>query len=334
MALKFIENFFPYGVVGSQLAAANANFNTQWIVHGTVPALISNGFRANAKSITLSRTTTGFARVERRFETTDNVAIIGYAFRATQRGATTFTIENGEDVLLALEWPNQFQIGSDVGTATILLNKVYFVAIKITKSTGAVEVQVNGYPYLTTTIASPVPDLLQAYWGYNAQGPAADMTFSDVYFIDGTAGKFSDFMGPHRVVSRVVDAAVGTGWDPEPEDKDRVDIVTNIPPLVNEYTESDTVGTKDFYTSSAEVEVGAVINGVSVTSLLTKTDIDDQFVALAVSDGALDKLGTDISVPIQPAYFQTVFETDVEDADWTKATVEAAEFGPVIRPRP
>ena len=336
MALHLIENFFPYGTVGSTLSSANANFNTQWITHGSSAALITDGFHADAKSLTLPRTGSTFAQVERRYTTTDDTVIIGYAFRATQRGATTFSVR-ADDVtpIIDLEWPNQFKIGADTGSATILLNKVYFVELKLAKTAKTYELKVNGYPYLSGTFTETVPDTIQCFWGFpEAATPAADFVFSYVYFMDGSAGKHTDFLGPQKVRQRLSTTAVDPGWSPEPSSKSRVDIMNNIPALPAEYTEADTVGDKDMYLSSAPVDSEEIVNGVAVTSLLTKTDIDDQYVALQIQNGVDEKLGTDISVPIQPAYFQSVFETDAANADWTPATVVATAYGTVIRPRP
>src|SRR5690606_11833839 len=107
MSLKFIENFYPYGTPGSQLANANANFNTQWITHGSAAAIITTGFQAMSNALLLPRTGSSYAQVERRFTSTDDVIIVGYAFRATQRGATTFAImADPSTPLVELEWPN------------------------------------------------------------------------------------------------------------------------------------------------------------------------------------------------------------------------------------
>lgn len=334
MALKFIDNFFAYGTTGTTLADANANFNTGWITHGTLPVMIASGFRANAKAVSLSRTASGFAQAERRFTSTEDKMTVGYAFRATSREATTFTIKSGATVIVNLEWPNQFRIGTELGGATILLNRVYFVEIQLIKSTKTITMQVNGYPYLTTTTTETIPDTIQCFWGYDDVGTNADFTFSDISFVDGSAGEHTDFMGPHRVITRTITDAVDPGWVAEPSEKSRVEIMNNIPALPAEYTEADTVGQKDFYKSTDVVAPGTVINGVSVTSLMTKTDIDDQYIALAVSDGFADKLGEDLAVPIQPEYLHQVFETDVAGDTWVPSTVQEASFGPVIRPRP
>ncbi len=332
--LKFIESFYQYAPAGTPLSAANSNFNTQWITHGSGAILITEGFEPDSKTLTLSRATTSFGNVERRFETEEDTMIVGWAFQATAR-ATTFRMSTASQTdFLRMEWPREFQIGSDIGTATILLNKKYFVEVKLTKSTGDVVVHVNGYPYLTTNVGAVTEDLVQCFWGWEEVGSPATYVMSHIYFADSSAGKFTDFLGPHKVRSRMVTEALEPGWSPEPPEMNRVDIMSAVPPVNGRYTESDTVGTKDFYKSNTPVDLDEVINGVAVTTLLAKTDIDDQYVALAVSDETTDKLGDDIEVPLQPSYFQTVFETDVEDQDWEPATVEATAFGPVVRPRP
>lgn len=335
MALNFLENFYAYGEVGSQLANANANFNTQWITHGSGTALITTGFQSKSKALTLPRTGSTYAQVERRFTSTENEVIVGYAFRATMRGATTFTIyADPTTPIIELEWPNQFKIGTETGTATILLNKTYYVEVKLNKASKEAILKVNGYEYLTATFEETVPDTIQCFWGYPETGDSADFVFSNVYFADSSVGKYTDFVGPQKITSRTITAAVEPGWLPTPESLNRVDIMNNIPPNAAEYTEADTVGQADMYTSSDVVDSSDTITAVAVTSLLAKTDIDDQYVAHQIENGGDSALGSDISVPIQPAYFQTVFEKDAADVDWTPGTVEATSYGPVIRPRP
>lgn len=334
MAFKFMENFYQYAAAGTALSAANTNFNTQWITHGTGPINITEGFDQYAKALTMSRTATANAQVERRFETTENTIIVGWAFRSTARSATTFSMAVGGNTFLELEWPKEFKIGSETGGATILLNKKYFVEISLEKSTGAVDMMVNGYPYLTTNVGTVGEGPIQCFWGWADPGAPADYVISNIYFVDSSAGEYQTFLGPQKVISRPLTVGLPGGWTPEPEGMDRVQIMNNIPPVAGQYTESDTVGTKDFYTSSVEVDADATITAVSVTSLLAKTDIDDQYVALAIEADEVTKMGADIEVPLQPTYFQNIFETDASDAAWDKASVEAVAIGPIVRPRP
>lgn len=339
MAFKFMENFYQYGEVGSSLADANSNFNTGWIVHGgTVPAIINTGFRANAKSLLLDRTLAGTARVERRFTTESDTHIVGYAFRATQRAPNMFVIQSNDEKIVEIKWPKEFEINGVTGNATILLNRNWFVEIKLTKSTKAIEVRINGYDYGLTTIAEyDIGDTIQCFWGYEDAGPAASMTISDIYYIDGTTtanDTLVDFLGPQAVKARPITAEGSENWAVEPEDGDRVAIMNNIPANASEYTESDQVGTKDLYVSSELVEEDDVINAVAVTSLLTKTDIDDQYIALVVQNEDDVHVGEDQAVLPQPTYMQQVFTKNAALAAWDKATVEATEFGVEIRPRP
>lgn len=339
MAFKFMDNFYQYGEVGSSLADANSNFNTGWIVHGgVVPVVINTGFTANAKSLLLDRTVGGTARVERRFTTESDTHIVGFAFRATQRAPNTFVIQSNDERIVELKWPKEFEINGVLGNATILLNRLWFVEIKLTKSTKAIELRVNGRDYgLTTTSAFDIGDTIQCFWGYEDAGPAASMSISDVYYIDGTTTATDtqvDYLGPQSVKARPITAEGSSNWAVEPEDGDRVTIMNNIPANASEYTESDQVGTKDLYLSSELVGEDDVINAVAVTSLLTKTDIDDQYVAMVVQDGTDVHTGEDQAVLPQPTYMQQVFTKNAALGTWDKATVEATEFGVEIRPRP
>lgn len=327
--LRFVDNFFAYGNVGTSLTQANSTFNTQWIVHGSIPSVISAGFTDDAKAVTLSRNNSGTSRLERRIETTENVVVIGFAFRATARNATIFSIDGVVD----LEWPAGFKINDEVSPTTILINRLYYVEIKLNKTTKEVVLKVNGYDYLTTTITADIPDTLQCFWGYTANGPAAEMSFSNIYWLDSSAGKYTDFIGPQTMSNRVPTAAVDNTWTAEPTGKTNVAIMQNMPPNVNEFTESDVVGSRDFYTSDQPIDNQSPVTAVAVTALIAKTDIDDQFIALSIGDGTTVKEGGQLEVPIQPTFLQTVFETDVSDGDWEPTAVVDTEFGPIIKPR-
>lgn len=334
MALKFLDNFFVYGAVGTSLASANTNFNTQWITHGGAAINLAQGLRnAESKALTLNRTTAAYGQVERRFETDADKVIFAFAFRASSRGFSPFILKNGEDVLFEVEWPNKLKVGADEGPKTIFLNKTYFLEVGVTKSTKQVEVRVNGRPYLTSTITADIPNAVQAFIGYAAPGAASTFTFGDFYFLDSSAGKYTDFIGTKRIRTQLVEAAVGSNWSPEPASRTNVQIMNNIPPRAGEFTESDIVGTKDFYTFGNPVAEDAQVDAVALVCLLGKQDIDEQRAALAISDGTTEKLGEDIDVPIQTSYQLQVFE-EAPTGDWTPTLVNGIQGGPVVRPTP
>lgn len=334
MALKFVDNFYVYGNVGTALAAANTNFNTQWITHGSGAATISQGLSTPlGKTLTLNRTTSAYSQVERRFESTADTVIFAFALRATSRGFSPLILKDGATTIAALEWPGGFKVGTEVGAKTIFLNKTYFVEVGLTKSTKEVVVRVNGRPYLTTTVTADITDAIQAYIGYDATGAASTFTFGDFYFLDSSPGTYTTFIGTKRLSTQMAETAVGNNWTPDPASRTNVQIMNNIPPRPGEFTESDIVGTKDFYTFNNPVADDAQVDAVALVCLLGKQDIDDQYAALAISDGTTEKLGADINVPIQTTYQTQVFE-EAPTGAWTPALVNASQGGPVVRLEP
>lgn len=330
MALQFVESFSNYGIVGSSFSAANANFNTGWTVVGTGAATFAPGFQEDSTAVNLSRAASAMTNLERRFESTDDTVIVGYEFRSTARNAVTFSIQD----VLELTWPDRMGIDGQFGTAIPILNTPYYVEIKIVKSTRAVTMKLNGYDYLTVTLDSgiTIPDLLVCKFGWHATGQSATFTVGNVYFMDGSAGKYTDFIGPQAmVIARPTESVDPVTWEPIPGSKTNVQIMNNLPPNINEYTQSDTIGTSDIYTS--DVVVTGTVTAVSVTALIGKTDIDEQRVALLVSDGTATAEGDEFEVSVQPQYMQTVFEQDYDDTDWTDVTASATQFGVTIKPR-
>lgn len=329
MAIKFAESFGHYGAVGATFSSINNVFDTGWVLQtsGSTSITFGAGFSTGGMAVYMSRATNGSSRIERQFTTEEDTFIVGFQFKATARGEI-FRIPG----VLAIEWPDRMGIDGTYGTATPILNTGYYVELKITKSTGAVDFHLNGYPYLTTTVAGGIPDTVTLSFGYGTSGPSANVAVSNVVLVDSSAGRYTDFIGPQIATSDKPTASVSpVTWDPVPSNLTNVQIMNNLPPNVNQYTQSDVIGSKDFYTSSTAV--AGTVTAVMVTALIGKTDIDDQTIKVGISDGGTSSESPDIPVLVQPTYVQHVFEDDVAGGEWTQVTAQAVQFGVTIQPR-
>jgi len=330
--LRFFDSFAQYAPKGTSFATINNIFSTGYILETSGGSIVFNdGFETDGVAVYLGRTPSGTARMERRFESTDDVVIIGYEFKSTIREAVTFRIPD----VLDLEWPDKMGINGVYGGAIPILNTPYYVELKLTKSTKEVVMKLNGYDYLTTSLPSEVeiPDILRCIWGWDATGATAQMAVSNLYFADGAAGKYTDFIGPVAIKTDRPTASYDDPptWTPVPPEKTNVQIMNNLPPLASEYTQSDQVNSRDYYTSSNPV-TGEVL-AVAVSSLVGKTDIDDQRVTLGIEHDDTNREGEEIPVAVQPGYIQTVFEQDALEQDWTAQTAQDVAFGITIQPR-
>lgn len=329
--LKFIEGFDSYGPDGTQFAALNNAFDTGWILGGSSAITFGPGFTDATKAVYLTRGGSSFSYIERRFESEDDTIIIGFQFRANRRFDGILTIPG----VLTLDWPSVMSIAGVEGTAVPILNTGYHAEIKLVKSTQEFTMRLNGRPYIAGTLTgvSNIPDILPVRFGFDSAGATAQAVISNVHFVDGSPGRYTDFIGPQLVWSdRPTDSVDPITWDPIPPEKTNVQIMSNVPPKINEFTQSDEVGTSDYYTSSTPID--GPVTAVAVTTVLAKTDIDDQYVGIGVGHEGERKEGPDREVPIQPLYMQQVFETDEDDNDWTAGTATAVPFGVTIRPRP
>lgn len=331
MALKFVDGFGHYGADGTQFSAINQTFNTGYIVGGGGSITFGAGFDATTKALYMTRSVSAAPYLERRFETTDDTVIIGFEFRANARFDGMLNIIG----VTKIDWPSFMEIEGNAGAAIPILNTEYYVELKIVKSTKAYTMKLNGFPYITgvLTTANPIPDLLQIRWGFPTTGTTTQLVVSNIYLMDGSTGKYTDFIGPQRMRSDRPNTSIAPiEWQPTPTSKTNVQIMNNVPPLANEYTSSNMVGEADFYTSTTPVT--GTVTAVAVTSVIGKTDIDSQVVKLGIGNSG-DRLGgDDIDVPVQPSYLQQVFEKDQADNDWTSGTATSIPYGVTIQPRP
>lgn len=334
--LLFAESFGHYNTVGSTLNAVTTSFATGWnLVQTNTSATIAAGFDGEAsRSLRFAANSSGSTStagyIERTLDTIANVVIIGFEFTATAR-CTLLSIPT----VLELEWPDKMAINGVAGGPVPVLNTNYYAEIKIEKSTGAVTMMLNGFPYLTTTVTAPVPDSLSIRMGItNAAAGMRTANLSNIYFVDSSAGKYTDFLTPQGMITLAPNESIAPQeWEPVPNTKTNLQIMNNMPPRLNEYTRSDMIGEKDYYKATQALDIDNV-TAVVVNCLIGKTDIDPQKVAIGVSDGTTTKNAPDIDIDVQPTYRQGVFETDITNTDWTPITAQDAQFGITIRPRP
>lgn len=329
MALLFTEGFGKYGPEGQSFSSVQNVFNTGYVLSGGGSAILVQGFSNDTMALQLSRTSSAAPRLSRSVTSTSDVVIVGFEMSANTRFNGFFSIQD----VVSIDWPSFMSIEGNNGTAIPILNTSYYVEIKITKSTKAYEMKLNGYSYLSGILTAPsVPDTMVLQWGFPTTGASAAFRFSNITFVDGTPGTYTDFIGPQSIrEDRPSTSVTPITWDPVPSNKTNVQIMNNNPPLVSEYTNSDVVGESDYYTSSTPVS--GTVTAVAITTLIGKTDIDSQSVKIGIGAAGSRKEGPVVDVEVQPRYVQQVFETDAADASWTAGSASTVPFGVTIQPR-
>ncbi len=331
MSIIFQDGFGKYGPNGSSFSSVQSVFDTGYVLSGGGSINFVSGFSAGTSAVQMSRSTSAAPRLSRQITTTEDVVIIGFELSATARFDGFFTIEG----VTKIDWPAAMAIEGNSGSAIPILNTGYYVELKITKSTKAYVMKLNGYPYIDGTLAtsSAIPNTLNLQWGFPSTGSGAAFKVSNIVIVDSSVGKYTDFIGPQTIKDdRPTASVTPIEWDPIPSNKTNVQIMQNNPPLPSEYTKSDVVGESDYYTSSAAVSGN--VTAVAVTAIIGKTDIDSQKVKVGIGSSGSRKESEEIEVEVQPKYISHVFETDEADADWNAGSATSVAFGVTIQPRP
>lgn len=331
MAIIFSDGFGKYGPIGYAFSSVQNVFDTGYTLSGGGAINFTEGFAPDNIALSMSRTSSVAPRISRTIETTEDIVIIGFELSSTARFNGFFSIEN----VTQIDWPAAMSIEGNSGSAIPILNTGYYVELKIQKSTKAYTMKLNGYPYITGTlgIVGAIPDTLKLSWGFPSTGSSATFKFTNLVIVDGSSGKYQDFIGPQTIRDdRPTNSVSPVDWTPTPSGKTNVQIMQNNPPLASEYTKSDQVGEADYYTSSTPVSGN--VTAVAITTIIGKTDIDSQMVAVGIGAAGTRKEGPDFEVPVQPTYVTQVFERDEADNDWLPISAAAIPFGVTIQPRP
>lgn len=326
MALRFIDGFDNYQSIGGSLTGADfPNIGYSITATSSTMASVAQGTSALSRCIVLARSPSGRATIAKQISTVGaNKIVIGFAMNANARDnimtiTDLFTVE-----WLATGYP---KIGDDTGTVIPILNNWYYYEFVIDKTAQTVTMWLNGFEQFTGSFTAPVPNTIEAVWGWPTVGPNATMKLDDLYIVDDVdaSSKYKDRIGPMEVITRFPTGNGAVQWAPVPSTKSNWQIVSQVPANTSEFVQSNTLGAVDTYVSSSTV-AGQVI-AVAVSTLAAKADVDDHSIAVLVEQSGVQKESTGIPLNLQFTFSQGVFEKDVNGVDWTPEAVNSTRFG-------
>ncbi|QJI52250.1 hypothetical protein [Cronobacter phage JC01] len=269
------------------------------------------------------------ATLKRTFTSTQGKVVIGFAYK----GGTRTDITNITNVG-ALQWDattGKLKMANGTGTATVLLDTWYYYEIVIDKANQLLQVFVNNGKDIEVGLPASAQNLstFECLWA----GAAADNKgVDDLYFVDSATGRYVDRMGPIAITARLPTQDVDKEWSPS-SGTDHWDLVNNMPPVDDQYVQSNTSGATDTYLSNVGLPQGAAILAVGITALNKKSDIDARQLGLVIGrKGQTQKEKVDTQLSTSPKYSYAVFETAPDNTAWTDESVTSVPFGVVVRP--
>jgi hypothetical protein len=331
MALLFMESFDGYGGTGSHA--------TKWL--GGVSGLGTSSPPPRTGSY---RCSTGSDQ-QRLITPATSTLIIGLAYY--WNGATTgrWTIWAGTS--FASDWQcsvsfdgdgkirvrNAGYSGTALGTTTnpVLVASSYnFIEAKILVSnSGTFIVRCNGVEVLNGA-GDTQAGASAAIAGFSFNPGVSGAAVDDLFVLDSSGTALNDFIGDCKVECLTPQAGNGsnTGLTCS-TGTDHGALVDELPANDDtDYNFSATVGAKDTYAFTNVATVGS-IKAVQVSARARKTDSATKELAVVTRVGSTDYDGaTQAVASTSYSQYQQIWEKRPSDnADWTIADVNAAEFG-------
>lgn len=277
--------------------------------------------------------------------------IVGFAFRFTEAAADA---TGGILVALLDAGTNQCDLrvksdgtlkitraGTTLGTSTFALTMSIFQYIEfkvvISDTIGTAEVLVDGSSKLALT-GQDTKNTANATANQIAIGPGGitggfpgNQYYDDLYICDGTgSAPHNTFLGDIRVDALFPTSdGANSGLTPSTGSSHFALVDEAAPNADTDYNESVTVGVKDTYGMGDISHTPLTIFGTQALLNVKKDDAGAKSVGEVCRSGGTDFNGT--STSLGTSYSYTVREIRVTDpntaAAWTKANLNAAEFG-------
>lgn len=266
---------------------------------------------------------------------------IGYSFLmlCSDSGATVHVSLNATSggVLQARRGEEGTLLGSSA-SGKVQTGVWHYIELKATlhDTTGTVDVQVDGTNVISLTSQDTKNGGTKSVFdSFKIHGESGQHYFDDIYLCNGAGTKNNDFLGDTKVYA-LAPSGNGNYSQLVGSDSDSTDnylLVDEAPtPSGTDYVGSATVGNKDTYTYADLTPTSGTIHGVYLHNYAQKTDTGAKSMRRVVRSGGTDSAGSDLTLPTSWAWFGELMEQNpVGPADWTVASVNAAEFGVEVR---
>lgn len=268
--------------------------------------------------------------LRRTFTSGQSKFVIGFAYNAASKRSDIINIPN----VGTLKWDEttgKISIANGAGTAVLLLGLWYYFEIVVDKANQLLQVYVNNGKDVEVGLPATAVNLstFECNWASTA---SETKKIDDIVAVDSSTGKYTDRVGPLAIQSRMPTSDVDKEWTPS-TGSDHWALVSNEPPVPEEYVQSNTSGATDTYLSNQGLPSGAQIVAVGMTVLNKKSDIDARQLGMVVGKkGQPQKQVIDTQLSTNPKYSYAVFETAPGDAAWTDELVTTVPFGVAVRP--
>jgi hypothetical protein len=281
---------------------------------------------------------------------TYSTLIVGFAFQANALlNNTVFNLlDNTGAVIVRLATVDSLnhlaaynaaatQLGS-TGTNSLLANTWNYIEIKVVvnATTGSVEVRLNGATSAeisATNVNTGSVNIARIGAALNNAGTTCNFDYDDIYAADTTGSAPNNtFLGDVRVEQIALNAeGANTGWTANTGTK-----VSRVNEGATTYTydgdtgyiESATPGAQETFAGAALAVTSGTVHAVQLNIVARKDDAGLREIARVIRTGATDHTGATLPA-LGTSYTMSteLLNQDPDAADWTVASVNAAEWG-------
>lgn len=323
MSLRFMDGF-------DQFYGETQMIDTMTAAGYTVGGYIgvSDGRTPASKAVQIGNGGTS-GSIKRTFASDQNITVLGFAYMASEDRDNIVSIAS----VATLAWSattGQISIGGVPGVASIVRAVWYYFEIVIDKTAGEIRVYINNELDLTVALPSGAAFITDFECTWASPGDIKKM--DDLTFVDSSAGRYTNRIGPVAITARMPVVDVDEEWSAA-SGTDHFAMVNNVPVDPAKFIQSNTSGAFDTFLASGPVSDPNNILAVGVVARARKSDVDNRQLGLVVGP----KAGTNKEV-LQPTlqttdtYSYAVFEDDPSDVAWSEETISNTPFGVVVRP--
>jgi hypothetical protein len=201
-----------------------------------------------------------------------------------------------------------------------------YVELKYNTTTGAATVRVDGISVITATTitTTSVPLITMGYSG----GNSGDLTFDDLYVLDGTGTVNNDFLGDVRVQTLYASSDGSNSQLTPSTGTTHYNLVNEATPDTTSYVSSSTAGQKDTYQFQDLASNTKNVFGVEITNYAHKDAAGPAAFSNIARVGATDYVQT--AQPLSTSWTANRDLLEINPATglpWAPSDINSAEFG-------
>lgn len=319
--LRHMDGFEQFGgIAAADLpeALASAGYQSSGDVRTT-------GGASEGLSVAVGKTDgSSPASFSRTFKSTADVVVLGFAYKAPAARGTIVEIKD----VLTLDWVGNVLVGTTAGTALPLLDTWYYFEIVVDRDARTAAVYINDGLDLQVMLSDTAIGInsLEVKWPTAGDVKCID----DVVFIDSADGKFIDRVGPVALTYRLPMYDQAAEWSPS-KSMPHFELVNNLPPLEDEYIQSNISGARDSFLSDTPLPDDGEILAVGEVVRARKSDIDGRQLGLYMGETTTSEVLID-EMSMENQFYYAVFEKTPAGADWNRENLGLNPFGVIVRP--